>query len=483
MNKWILVLSVLFSLNTLASAQPARIKVLVVEINPTLASQNNQKASEFLDWADPQDYVNEMIEDFRQSSHGLYSLEISEWIHADEFPHFTAEITLKNGSQAYSLDEESFLEINKTWRWWDHPLSKQIPGFAFDYERMLENHALLEKRTQGVFDQVWIVGVDPLATFEARMVGKTAYWINGPALVKDVDNFPVMNVSLFRTDVNLECFGHMFEAVLGRNHVENNKSGVFQTRTDHGYRNHVYKSGDLIKRDTLVDNQLVAVTLKSVDGWKEEAIQEEIQKQLKLHPLPLAALNMYERFTAVDKFYPGQAAVGNMHYAPNSLRDYDWANANDVTTSWVDWANNYPNLQGDTTVSNKTAWLKTGEQNGRANHKWWFSMLPHAKGRDANGYSHNWWSYLGSIDWVDTLEMQPVENLVIGQSQRLSIKGIFRSTKEADISDDVILTSSNPDVIRIAGQAIYGVSEGTATITEKRDGRQVSIDLTALCEG
>ena len=106
-------------------------------------------------------------------------------------------------------------------------------------------------------------------------------------------------------------------------------------------------------------------------------------------------------------------------------------------------------------------------------------MLPHAKGRDADGYSHNWWTYLASIDWVDTLEIQPVEDLVIGHPQRLRITGIFRSTKEADISNDVVLTSSDPKVIRIVGQTIYGVSEGTATVTAKRDGRQVSIDVTA----
>ena len=478
MKKWLLFFCLLFSVGTLASVQPAEIKVLVVEINPTLKSQDNQKASEFLDWADPETYVNEMIEDFRKSSHGWYNLRISEWIHVDEFPHFTSEITLKNGSKAHSLDEESFLEINKTWRWWDHPLSQQIPGFSFDYERMLQNHALLEKRAQGVFDQVWIVGVDPLATFEARMVGKTAFWINGATLVKDVANFPIMNVSLFRTDVNLECFGHMFEAVLGRNHVEDNKSGVFQTRIDHGYRNHIYQSGSAIKRDTLVNNQLVAVTVKSVSGWTEEAIQEEIQTQLKRHPLPFSALNTYEKFTAVDRFYPGQAAVGNMHYAPNSQGDYDWANEKYVTTSWVDWANNYPNLKGERIVSNKTTWLRSGEHNGRAHHKWWFSMLPHAAGRDADGYSHNWWTYLRSIDWVDTVNIQPVKTLAIGQSKRLSITGIYRSTKQADISNDVVLTSSNPKVIRIVGQAIQGVSEGTAAITAKRDGRQASIDVT-----
>lgn len=131
MSHRFLVFSLLFSVNILASPRPADIKVLVVEINPTLASQHKKKASEFLDWANPKAYVDEMIEDFRKSSHGLYNLEISEWIHVDEFPHFTSEITRKNGTKAHCLDEESFLEINKTWNWWDHPLSKQIPGFSF----------------------------------------------------------------------------------------------------------------------------------------------------------------------------------------------------------------------------------------------------------------------------------------------------------------------------------------------------------------
>jgi len=461
----------------LVCAQPAKIKVLVVEINPVLKTQDNIKANAFLKWADPKTYVTEIIEDFRQSSHGFYDLEVSEWIHWDEFPRYTKEITRKDGTKAHSLDEESFLEINKKWGWWSHPLAKQIPGFAFDYERMLQNHALLEKRAQGVFDQVWIVGIDPLATYEARMVGKTAYWINGPALVKDVYNFPIMNVSLFRTDVNLECFGHMFEAVLGRNHVDN-KAGVFQTRTDHGYRNHIYKKGAAIKRDTLMYNQLVAETLKFVQGWTEEAIQAEIRKQLALHPLPLEKLNAYERFTAVDKFYPAQAAVGNMHYAPNSQGDYDWANEQYVTSACVDWAKNYPKLKGETMRCNKPTWLKPGEHNGHAHHKWWFSMIPHAPGRDADGFSHNWWTYLASIDWVDTLKMQPVEDLVLGQSQCLRITGIFKSTKKADISNDVVLTSSDPKIIRIEGQSIHAVSPGTATITAKRDGRQGSIDVT-----
>ena len=99
MKKCILALSLLLSLGSLASA---KIKMLAVEINPILKSQDNRKANTFLKWADPETYVSEMMQDFRQSSHSFYDLEISEWLHWDEFPRYSAEITRKDGTFDFS---------------------------------------------------------------------------------------------------------------------------------------------------------------------------------------------------------------------------------------------------------------------------------------------------------------------------------------------------------------------------------------------
>ena len=46
---------------------------------------------------------------------------------------------------------------------------------------------------------------------------------------------------------------------------------------------------------------------------------------------------MWNRFTRVDKDFPGESEVGSVHYAPNSASDYDWSNTNAVWTYADDW--------------------------------------------------------------------------------------------------------------------------------------------------
>ena len=53
--------------------------------------------------------------------------------------------------------------------------------------------------------------------------------------------------------------------------------------------------------------------------------------------------NVWNRFTRVDKDFPGESEVGSVHYAPNSQSDYDWSNTNAVWTYADDWLT-YPNL-------------------------------------------------------------------------------------------------------------------------------------------
>ena len=53
--------------------------------------------------------------------------------------------------------------------------------------------------------------------------------------------------------------------------------------------------------------------------------------------------NVWNRFTRVDKDFPGESEVGSVHYAPNSTSDYDWSNTNAVWTYADDWLT-YPNL-------------------------------------------------------------------------------------------------------------------------------------------
>ena len=72
-------------------------------------------------------------------------------------------------------------------------------------------------------------------------------------------------------------------------------------------------------------------------------------------PHPLTGVNYWQMFTQYDKIAPGQAAVGSVHYAPNSENDYDWGNRRYVLSSADDWLN-FPNLTGEKRLMNTSDW-------------------------------------------------------------------------------------------------------------------------------
>jgi hypothetical protein len=103
--------------------------------------------------------------------------------------------------------------------------------------------------------------------------------------------------------------------------------------------------------------------------------------------------NIWNRFSRVDKDFPGQAEVGTVHYAPNSRSDYDWSHTNAVWTFADDWLT-YPNLPRDRKLQN----AKTGGWEGiTGHHLWWMKRLPKAAG-STDGFYNNWWQYIVNYD-------------------------------------------------------------------------------------
>lgn len=99
--------------------------------------------------------------------------------------------------------------------------------------------------------------------------------------------------------------------------------------------------------------------------------------------------NLWERFTRYDKTHPGRAECGNVHFAPNSLRDYDWGNPRPVKSGCDDWLN-FPDFTGVTRLVSCSEW---GSGDTRLHHLWWFKHLPHTGG-ETNGIANNWWAYI-----------------------------------------------------------------------------------------
>jgi hypothetical protein len=99
--------------------------------------------------------------------------------------------------------------------------------------------------------------------------------------------------------------------------------------------------------------------------------------------------NLWQRYIRYDKTSPGQAEMGNVHFAPNSISDYDWGNPRTVPSRCDTWYK-FPDLTG---VARNVSCTEWGSGDMRQHHLWWFGHFPRVTGQ-ANGISYNWWAYL-----------------------------------------------------------------------------------------
>jgi len=101
----------------------------------------------------------------------------------------------------------------------------------------------------------------------------------------------------------------------------------------------------------------------------------------------------WDQFSRVDKDFPGEAEVGTVHFAPNSVGDYDWSNTNKVWTYADDWLT-YPKLPREKKLLN----AGSGGWDGIVgHHMWWMTRLPHSAGVTGGCYN-NWWEYIVNYD-------------------------------------------------------------------------------------
>lgn len=197
-----------------------------------------------------------------------------------------------------------------------------------DYHRLLSEFDILRKVQQGEIDEVWLFGFPYGGYYESVMAGPGAFWCNAPPL-------PRTNASTTRF------------VIMGFN----------------------YERG-------------VGEMLESF-GHRSESIMARVFREKE------DETNLWKRFTRYHKTHPGQAEVGNIHFAPNSQRDYDWGNTRLVPSFCDNWYDPHGHRRPARMV-NCREW---GNGDIRLHHMWWFRHLPHFPG-SSGGISHNWWLYL-----------------------------------------------------------------------------------------
>jgi hypothetical protein len=203
------------------------------------------------------------------------------------------------------------------------------PADGVDYLKLVEEFDMIRRINSGDIDEVWLFGHPYGGYYESIMAGPGAFFCNAPALE------------------GTEHCKRRF-VIMGFNF----ERGVGEMLEDFGHR-------------------------------AESILHHLYQNKGKN--------NLWTRFYKCDKDYPGDVTeCGNVHFAPNSERDYDWGNRKYVMSRCDTWYN-YPNLEGEPRRVNCSEW---GDGQIRLHHLWWFRHFPHIVGQESNGIARNWWQYI-----------------------------------------------------------------------------------------
>jgi len=199
---------------------------------------------------------------------------------------------------------------------------------AIDYEAQVQRFDLIGRYERGEIDEAWFMAFPYSGDWESTMVGSGAFWCNSP---------PVPNTG--------RCAGRF--VIMAFNY----------------------------ERD-------VGCMLENF-GHRVESIMERVYRR------HAPDRNLWHRFIRYDKVAPDQSHCGNVHFAPNSARDYDWGSPRPVTSYCDDWLS-FPHLPGIPRTVDCREW---GGGHMRAHHVWWLGHLPHVAG-DTDGVQNNWWGYV-----------------------------------------------------------------------------------------
>jgi hypothetical protein len=260
---------------------------------------------------------------------------------ADLITGFMADLLKNSGGMAryqivQRIDVDEFPAKTDGFRYTPQAYMDVLRGAAspympqeVNYGAIITKYNLLGRVARKDIDEVWIFACPHAGFYESTMGGPGAFWCNSPPLK------------------NMEASKRRF-VVMG-----------------FSYERHI---GEMLESY----------------GHRAESMLDKTFSKLT------GEANLWQRFIRYEKVAPGQAACGNVHFAPNSQQDYDWNNPTPVRSECYDWLLNFPNFKGDVRTVGPSEW---GSGDIRAHHTWWFNHFPRVAGRK-NGIHNNWWQYV-----------------------------------------------------------------------------------------
>jgi len=361
-------------------AQQLKVKVALVIQDPVVLQTTNRIHEEF-GWRDPRALANRLVYHFREASDSVVEFQFVQTIDA---------------SMLFTRLYGSFMTVSRYYELLKEPGWKTLRAASdsgrlwFDYRAFVKYYHFDEKRNNGEIDEVWVFAGPYIGMYESQLMGPNAFWWNSPP-IKDGTALKkllsVMGLNYERgVDQAFHSFGHRFESAITQAYF------IAQGRT-----------------------------------WNPKS----------LNPTP------WDLFTRIDKDMPDQAHVGNIHFPPNGVRDYDYGNTRFVKSYAENWIR-YPYLFDFSSQVNVSTWYyRSGEPLAEGlDHlgylRWWYNHLPKFVGV-TDGVLNNWWHY--AVDFEGAVELAKQLSIVRVDND-LSNSSPFVATLEQNYPNPFNLTTN-----------------------------------------
>ena len=226
----------------------------------------------------------------------------------------------------FRYDEHSYLELWRIYRETGTPPRHE--PWLINHHALFAEHNILERVRSGQIDEVWHMGSPFDGNWEAVMAGPGATNSNAPPI----------------------------------------------GGTDHAGRRFVLMAYNIERTLT----EMLHSYGHRAEGHLSHALRNVPERD-----------NLWRRFLRREHVTPGMAELGNVHFPPNAVQDYDYGNQRMVNCNADDWYH-YPYLNNERfRAMSSSEW----SSNGRQFFLWWFRHMPHLAG-DCDGIAHNWWRYI-----------------------------------------------------------------------------------------
>ena len=176
---------------------PLTRKVLVIDFRPEAVPAH---------WHRSDALIPQYIESMKKASQDILQYEVVETLKVADYPALLGERQYTDTTYAAVLaDDKSALR------------DKNGNYLLADYDQIIQKFELLQKVQSGQIDEVWMFGGPYFGFYESRMVGRGAFWCNGPAIEKDCRRFVIMGFN-YERDVKemIHDYGHRTESLLAK---------------------------------------------------------------------------------------------------------------------------------------------------------------------------------------------------------------------------------------------------------------------------